>query len=80
MSIKTVRVISAAADRPNRVPVWNIITTKAGDVHNQFPTMLQATKAATFHEYAEIAAGATGSGPFHNALKTVFIAGYTGPI
>lgn len=77
--VKTVRVIAAATERPNRVPTWNIATLKSQDIHNQWPTMLQATGAALHHEYAEIAAGATGTGPFHNNLKTIYIAGYTGP-
>ena len=80
-SFKTVRVISAATDRPNRVPTYNISTSKAGDLHNQWPTYLQATGPAAHHEYAEIAAGLTGpTGRFNNGLKTVYIAGYTGPI
>ena len=77
--LKTFRVISAAQDRPNRVPTYNISTSKASDLHNQWPTHLQATGPAVHHEYAEIAAGATGAGPFYNKLKTIFIAGYTGP-
>jgi hypothetical protein len=80
MALKIVRVIAAAADRPNRVPTYNISTSKAFDVHNQWPTFLQATGPAAHHEYPEIAAGLTGpTGQFKNGLKTVYIAGYTGP-
>ena len=79
-SFKTVRVIAAATDRPARVPTYNIATSKTNDKYNQWPTLLQATGPAAQHEYAEIAAGPTGAGPFTNGLKTVYIAGYTGPI
>jgi hypothetical protein len=78
-TFKTVRVISQAADRPNRVPTWNIATSKAHDINNQWPTFLQATGPAARHEYAEIAAGATGVGPFPNSFKTIYISGFTGP-
>ena len=79
---KIVRVIAAATDSRNRVPTWNISTSKAQDVHFQWPTFLQATGPAArapAHEWFEVAAGLTGPGPFKNGLKTVYISGYTGP-
>ena len=79
MALKTIRII-AANDRPNRCPTWNIATTRVPDINLQWPQYIQAGGAALAHEFPEVVAGATGSGPFTNGLKTVYVPGYTGPL
>jgi hypothetical protein len=74
--LKTVRVITNANSRLFRTV--NIVTTKANDPANQFPTWLQAAGAVPSNTYETVqASGAKDT--IVKGLKTVFISGYNAP-